>query len=336
MPVDGKVVLITGGARGMGREMVRAFLKEGAKVIATDISWIPTGVSNDDYDFRAEIKDNPNALTAVMDITLQSHINEVYEDAMEKFGTVDVVINNGGTRQRDLYLRTMGSVEILNTDISEWQQMFNTHVFGNLRVIKTFVKPMIEKQSGSIVNTSSSQLLNAHGAGKGEATGYGLSREASYQPAKAAMGSMTIYLAQELKKHNIAANVMLPGHTATTGIGRAGVRAQRGPPAHGHVGEVQLHSPAGSRRQRRAPGAASGRAGRQRHHRPVDELHGIQRGARPRRVRGVGLRARRRGCPRGRHAVTQSAAAPSDATTKERRPALGRAAFFAFRPSPCR
>jgi NAD(P)-dependent dehydrogenase (short-subunit alcohol dehydrogenase family) len=201
----------------MGREMVRAFLKEGAKVIATDISWIPTGVSNDDYDFRAEIKDNPNALTAVMDITLQSHINEVYEDAMEKFGTVDVVINNGGTRQRDLYLRTMGSVEILDTDISEWQQMFNTHVFGNLRVIKTFVKPMIEKQSGSIVNTSSSQLLNAHGAGKGEATGYGLSREASYQPAKAAMGSMTIYLAQELKKHNIAANVMLPGHTATTG-----------------------------------------------------------------------------------------------------------------------
>ena len=217
MPVDGKVVLITGGARGMGREMVRAFLKEGAKVIATDISWIPTGVSNDDYDFRAEIKDNPNALTAVMDITLQSHINEVYEDAMEKFGTVDVVINNGGTRQRDLYLRTMGSVEILDTDISEWQQMFNTHVFGNLRVIKTFVKPMIEKQSGSIVNTSSSQLLNAHGAGKGEATGYGLSREASYQPAKAAMGSMTIYLSQELKKHNIAANVMLPGHTATTG-----------------------------------------------------------------------------------------------------------------------
>ena len=217
MPVDGKVVLITGGARGMGREMVRAFLKEGAKVIATDISWIPTGVSNDDYDFRAEIKDNPNAMAAVMDITLQSHINEVYEDAMEKFGTVDVVINNGGTRQRDLYLRSMGSVEILDTDISEWQQMFDTHVFGNLRVIKTFVKPMIEKQSGSIVNTSSSQLLNAHGAGKGEATGYGLSREASYQPAKAAMGSMTIYLSQELKKHNIAANVMLPGHTATTG-----------------------------------------------------------------------------------------------------------------------
>jgi NAD(P)-dependent dehydrogenase (short-subunit alcohol dehydrogenase family) len=55
MSVEGKVVLITGGARGMGREMVRAFLKEGAKVVATDLSWVPTGVSNDDYDFAAEL-----------------------------------------------------------------------------------------------------------------------------------------------------------------------------------------------------------------------------------------------------------------------------------------
>ena len=62
MSVEGKVVLITGGARGMGREMVRAFLKEGAKVVATDLSWVPTGVSNDDFDFFEEIRENPNAL----------------------------------------------------------------------------------------------------------------------------------------------------------------------------------------------------------------------------------------------------------------------------------
>lgn len=217
MSVEGKVVLVTGGARGMGREMVRAFLKEGAKVIATDLSWVPTGVSNDDFDFREELKDNPNVLIGVMDITLQSHVNEIYQEAREKFGTIDVVINNGGTRQRDLYLKTHGSVGILDTDVSEWEHMFATHVFGNLRVIKKFVQPMLEKKRGSIINTSSSQLMNAHGAGQGNATGYGLSREGSYQPAKAAMGSMTIYLAQELKQHNIAVNLMMPGHTRTTG-----------------------------------------------------------------------------------------------------------------------
>lgn len=221
MLVEGKVVLITGGARGMGREMVRASLKEGAKVVATDLSWTPTGVSNDTYDFLAEIKDNENALAGVMDITLQSQVDAMYKRAMEKFGTIDVIINNGGTRQRDLYLPTHGSVTILETDVSEWERMFGTHVFGNLRVTKRFVQPMLQKKRGSIIFSSSGQLLNMHGAGRGEAQGsglpYGMSREGSYQPAKAAMASMAIYLAQELKPYNVAVNVMLPGHTATTG-----------------------------------------------------------------------------------------------------------------------
>lgn len=217
MSIEGKVVLITGGARGMGREMVRAFIKEGAKVVATDLSWIPTGVSNDDYDFRAEIDGDPNALTGVMDVTIQSHVNEVYDRAMERFGTIDVVINNGGTRQRDLYLGTHGTISILDTDISEWHKMFETHVYGTLRVIKKFVQPMLEKQRGSIINTSSSLLAYAHAAGQGEANIYGLSREGAYQPAKAALGSMTIFLAKELAEKNIAVNLMLPGHTATTG-----------------------------------------------------------------------------------------------------------------------
>ena len=108
MSVAGKVVLITGAARGMGREMTRAFIKEGAMVVATDLSWVPTGVSNDDFDFKAEIEDEPNVLIAAMDVTLQSHVDAVYQNAMERFGTIDVIIANGGTRQRDLYLETHG------------------------------------------------------------------------------------------------------------------------------------------------------------------------------------------------------------------------------------
>ena len=93
MSIEGKVVLVTGAARGMGREYVRAFLKEGAKVIATDKSWAPTGVSNDDIDFRAEIGDAPSVLAETMDVTIDSHVNAVYQAAMDKFGTVDVIIN---------------------------------------------------------------------------------------------------------------------------------------------------------------------------------------------------------------------------------------------------
>ena len=222
MSVEGKVVLVTGGARGMGREIVRGFIKEGSKVIATDVSWTPTGVSNDTDDFFAEIKDHPHLLATTMAITIQAHVDFVYKQAIEKFGTIDVIICNGGTRQRDLYHETHGSVTVLETEVNDWQRMFDTHVFGNLRVIKRFVQPMIEKGRGSIITSASSQIVNAHPRATdtekdGLGLRFGMSREGPYQPAKMALGAMSIYLAEELQSYNIAVNTMLPGHTATTG-----------------------------------------------------------------------------------------------------------------------
>ena len=82
--------------------------------------------------------------------------------------------------------------------------MFDTHVFGTFRVIKTFVQPMIAQKRGSIINVCS-------GGGGGRTL------EGPYQPAKAAEVMMTIFLANELKPHNIAANALLPGFTRTTG-----------------------------------------------------------------------------------------------------------------------
>jgi NAD(P)-dependent dehydrogenase (short-subunit alcohol dehydrogenase family) len=206
MSVEGKVVLVTGAARGMGREYVRGFLKEGARAIATDLSWSPSGASSDDSEFLDEIKDNPNVLADVMDITIPSHIKRVYQTAMERFGTLDVMVNNAGMRQRDLY-PPHGSVTILETEVGDWQRLFDTHVFGTLRVIQSFVQPMLAQRRGSIINVCSGQINNQTGT----------SREGAYQPAKAALAVMTIYLSTELKQYNIAANVLLPGHTRSTG-----------------------------------------------------------------------------------------------------------------------
>jgi NAD(P)-dependent dehydrogenase (short-subunit alcohol dehydrogenase family) len=203
MSVSGLVVLVTGGARGMGREYVRGFLKEGAKVVATARSWTPSGISGDDEDFYAEIKDNPNALTEVMDLTIDTHVKRVYERTIQRFGTVDVIVNNAAMRTRDIYKPT-GQVTILDTEVGDWERMFDTNVFGTLRVIKTFVQPMVEKKRGSIINVSS--------------TGPGPhSLEGPYQPSKAAETTMSHYLAHELKPYNIAVNVLLPGFTRTTG-----------------------------------------------------------------------------------------------------------------------
>ena len=190
----------------MGREYVRGFLHAGAKVVATDLSWAPSGVSSDDTLFLDELRENPNVLAETMDISIDSHVHRVYRAAMDRFGTIDVIVNNAGMRQRDLY-PPHGSVTTLETEVGDWQVMFDTHVFGTFRVIKSFSQPMLEHGRGSIISVASDGY-DGHRAS---------SREMPYQSAKAGMVTMALYLAVELREHNIAVNVLLPGHARTTG-----------------------------------------------------------------------------------------------------------------------
>ena len=235
MAVKDLVVLVTGAARGMGREYVRGFLHEGAKVIATDLSWAPTGVSSDDTAFLDAIQGNENVLAEVMDITIDSHVRRVYQAALNRFGTVDVIVNNAGLRQRDLY-PPHGSVTTLETEVGDWQKMFDTHVFGTVRVLKQFTLPMLEKRRGSIINVSS----GGYNASRPD------SREMPYQAAKGALVTLTLYLAHELKPHNIAANVLLPGHTRSTGsdeqeVLRREIRARAATPGAPVVRSLRLN-----------------------------------------------------------------------------------------------
>ncbi|HLF72471.1 MAG TPA: SDR family oxidoreductase, partial [Dehalococcoidia bacterium] len=164
------------------------------------------GVSSDEIDFRDELAGNPNALVEVMDVTIDSHVKRVFESTMRAFGTVDAVVNNAGLRQRDLY-PPHGSVTLLDTEVGDWQRMFDTQVFGVVRVIKAFSAPMLANRRGSIINIGSSAW-----AGQNPDT-----REMPYKSAKGAVGTLTFYLAHELRPQNVAVNLLLPGHTRSTG-----------------------------------------------------------------------------------------------------------------------
>jgi NAD(P)-dependent dehydrogenase (short-subunit alcohol dehydrogenase family) len=207
----------------MGREYVRGFLRAGARVVATDRAWPPSGVSNDDEDFLAEIRDHANVLAETMDVTIDADVHRVFAAAMRRFGTIDVLINNAGLRQRDLY-PPHGSVTLLETALDDWQRMFDTHVFSAVRLIKTFTPPMLTQRRGSIINIGS-------GGWAGQARA---SREMPYKAAKAALANLTFYTAHELMPHNIAVNLLLPGHTRSTGsdeqeVARAAIRARLAP-----------------------------------------------------------------------------------------------------------
>ena len=206
-----RVAVITGGARGMGRAYVRAFLSAGAKVVATDRSW--SGVD----DFREELKrHDKNVLVADMDVTEDAQIDQIYQATLDKFKTVDILVNNAAMRSRDLY-PPKGRATTLETKDSDWERLFKVNVFGALKVIRRFIKPMIEKRKGSIINVVSSGILN-HSHGGGYAALRPNSMEMPYMSSKAALATLSFYLADEVKQFNVAVNIIIPGHTRTTGF----------------------------------------------------------------------------------------------------------------------
>ncbi len=230
MTLSNKVVVVTGSARGMGRAHVRGFLTEGARIVAIDQSWEPTGFSGDADDaYYRELRARPeDVLTLTCDIGDPDQVEAAYAAAMAKFGTADVLVNNAGTRQRDLFPPT-GRITTLQTKRSDWERMFNVTVFGNMDLTKLFIQPMIQKGRGSIISVISSGALH-HSAGGAYMALRPNSREVPYQPAKAALLCAMFYLADEVREYNVAVNIVVPGHARTTGFDEQNAyrRAQSG------------------------------------------------------------------------------------------------------------
>ena len=214
----GRVVAITGAARGMGRAFTRGFLAEGAKVVAMDLSCEPTGFSSDEDDsFRRELESRPDdVIVATVDVTSDEQIDAAYEATLAKWGTVDALMNDAAMRQRILFPPT-GRTTTLETTDADWERMFAVNVFGALKVTRRFIKPMLEAQAGSVMSIISSGALHHSDGGAYVALRPG-SREMPYQSTKSALMTMMFYLADEVKDQNVAVNILIPGHTRTTGF----------------------------------------------------------------------------------------------------------------------
>ena len=215
--LEGKVVAVTGAARGIGRAIVKGFLAEGAKVIALDMSWTPSGLSgddNDDYVKELKVKQE-DVLISTVDISDSLSVERSYIAALDKFGTVDTLVNNASLRQRNLFPPT-GKITTLETKDSDWEKMFGVGVFGTLKITRRFIQPMIKQNRGSIVTVISGGAMHTAIGGAYVAQRSG-SREMPYQSAKAATLTMMFYLADEVREYNIAVNTLIPGNSRTTG-----------------------------------------------------------------------------------------------------------------------
>ena len=203
--VAGRVAVVTGGARGIGRSLCEGLLRAGAKVVAADLRW------DDAEDFRKQVESSDNGMAVDMDITDVAAVDAARDAVLDRFGGVDVLVNNAALVSETLFAPT-GHRNTLDTTDQDWERMFGVNVFGTLKAIRGFIEPMRANKRGSIVNVVSSGVLPVSSGG-----GYHGLRpwtvEMPYQATKAAVMALTFYLAEEVRGDGVAVNAIMPGHT---------------------------------------------------------------------------------------------------------------------------
>jgi len=196
---DGRVVIVTGGARCIGREHSLAFAREGASVVVNDLGGAADGAGSDASaaeQTAAEIrKAGGRAVANHADVADWDATKALVEQAISAFGRLDVVVNNAGILRDRMFV---------NTSIEEWDLIMRVHLRGHFctsRHAAAYWRDRVkagEKVAARIINTTS-------GAGLQGSIG-----QSNYVAAKAGIAALTLNQAAELGRYGITANCIAP------------------------------------------------------------------------------------------------------------------------------
>lgn len=191
MEIRDKVVIITGSSSGIGRATALLFAKEGAKVVVNS----KTNVTGGKDVVDKIISLGGQAIYVQGDLSTEKDVTNLFQHTLERFGTVDILINNAGS--------TLGE-PFLDTTVENWQFAFNNNLLLAVLCSREAAKIMLKKEHGSIINTSSVRGIDHTG------------REGimAYSAAKAAMINFTKTLAKQLAP-KITVNAVAPGFVYT-------------------------------------------------------------------------------------------------------------------------
>ncbi|HZG59995.1 MAG TPA: glucose 1-dehydrogenase [Anoxybacillus sp.] len=180
LQLKGKNVLVTGGSKGIGKAIAKAFVEEGANVaiIARDFAYL-----------KEAKKELGNIVLYQADLTEKTERERVFRQFIHDFGSLDILINNAGGSN--------GS-SVMETDLSLFYEAMELNYFSAVHLSQLAVREMKKKQSGSIINITS--IYGRESGGK-----------VTYNNAKAALISFTKALANEVAPYGIRVNSVAPG-----------------------------------------------------------------------------------------------------------------------------